>query len=409
LKPQTHALAPTAAAERLPSLDFLRGIAVLGILILNIQTFAMIESAYLNPTANAELTGLNRWIWIFSYLFGDQKFMTLFSLLFGAGIVLFSNRAQSKGQSAAALHYRRVGWLLIFGLIHAYVFWYGDILVPYALCALLIFLLRNVGPWKLFILGLIVLSVSSGLYFLSGYSLPYWPQEAYQGVMQAWQPSTELIENEIQAMRGGWLEQMSKRVPASFYFQTFIFFFWSFWRVSGLMLIGMALFKWGILSAQRSRRFYVWMSVIGLGIGLPLVAFGIIKKFEVNWLMDYAMFFGMQYNYWGSLLVSAGYIGIIMLISRSEGWQGFREPFMAVGKMAFSNYFMQTIICTFLFYGHGLGLFERVNRLTHILIVLTIWILQLLFSTWWLKRFRFGPLEWLWRSLTYWSFQPLRR
>ena len=369
----------------------------------------MIESAYLNPTANAELTGLNRWIWIFSYLFGDQKFMTLFSLLFGAGIVLFSNRARLKGQSAASLHYRRVGWLLIFGLIHAYVFWYGDILVPYALCALLVFLLRNVGPWKLFILGLIVLSVSSGLYFLSGYSLPYWPQEAYQGLMQAWQPSTELIEKEIQAMRGGWLEQMGQRVPASFYFQTFIFFFWSFWRVSGLMLIGMALFKWDILTGQRSRRFYMWMSVIGLGFGLPLVAHGIIKNFEVNWLMDYAMFFGMQYNYWGSLLVSAGYIGIIMLISRSEGWQGFREPFMAVGKMAFSNYFMQTIICTFLFYGHGLGLFERVNRLTQILIVLAIWILQLLFSTWWLKRFRFGPLEWLWRSLTYWSFQPLRR
>lgn len=210
-------------------------------------------------------------------------------------------------------------------------------------------------------------------------------------------------------MRGGWLEQMGQRLPASFYFQTFIFFFWSFWRVSGLMLIGMALLKWDILTGQRSRRFYVWMSMIGLGFGLPLVAWGIIKNFEVNWLMDYAMFFGIQYNYWGSLLVSAGYIGIIMLISQSTIWQRLREPFMAVGKMAFSNYFMQTIICTFLFYGHGFGLFERVNRLIQVLIVLVIWMLQLLFSNWWLKRFRFGPLEWLWRSLTYWSFQPLRR
>jgi uncharacterized protein len=129
---------PTNINERFGSLDLLRGIAVLGILIMNIQSYSMISAAYINPTAYGDFTGLNKWIWILSHLFADQKFMTIFSILFGTGVILFTDRLTSKGDSSLGLHYRRTFWLLIIGMIHAYLFWYGDILVPYAVCALFI-------------------------------------------------------------------------------------------------------------------------------------------------------------------------------------------------------------------------------------------------------------------------------
>ena len=401
--------APTALPDRIQALDVLRGIAVLGILIMNIQSFSMIEAAYINPTAYGDLAGLNKWVWILSHVFACEKFMTIFSVLFGAGIILLTRKLEARGMSAAGIHYRRTLWLIVVALIHAYWFWYGDILFVYGLSALLVYLFRKASPKKLIIAGLIVIAVPSLLYLMFGLSVPYWPPEAVQSNLATWSPSAQAVAAEIAAYRGGWIRQMDARVPASIFHQTFLILVWYGWRVVGLMMAGMALFKWGILTAERSDRFYRRAALIGLGLGLPLVIIGVVRNFAENWRMEFSMFNGWQFNYWGSLPVAFGYIGLVMLLCRSALWPGLKGLLADVGRMAFSNYLLQTLICTALFYGHGFGLFGRVERSGQILIVFGVWVVLVIFSRLWLRSFRFGPAEWLWRSLTYRRRQPFRR
>lgn len=400
--------APISPSERILSLDVLRGFAIFGILIMNIQSFSMIEAAYINPTAFGDLSGLNKWVWILSHVFADSKFMTLFSILFGAGILLFANKIESKGFKPAGLHYSRTFWLLIIGLIHAYFLWYGDILVTYALCALFIFLLRKLAPKRLLVIGIIIFSIPSLLYLFFGWIMQYWPQEAVDNSMVSWFPAQNLIDQEIAAYHGSWSDQMSHRIPAAIFLQTFIFLMWYGWRAAGLMLIGMALYKWGVLTAQKSNRVYVKFTVTGFVIGFLLVIWGIIKNFAVNWSFDFSMFLGWQFNYWGSVFVVLGYIGVIMLVSKSVFFEKITRPLAAVGRTALTNYLAQTIICTLIFYGHGLGLYAKVERKEQILFVFGIWLVQLIISTVWLRRFRFGPAEWIWHSLTYLKIQPFR-
>jgi uncharacterized protein len=404
----SKSFSPTLPSERYQSLDLLRGIAVLGILIMNIQAYSMIQAAYVNPTAYGDFTGINKWVWIFSHIFGDQKFMTIFSILFGAGIILMTRRAEMKGFSAAGLHYRRAFWLLLIGLAHAHLLWHGDILVPYALCAFLVFLFRNKSPKTLLIVGFIFISVSSIIYLLSGWSMPFWPPEQVQETMVSWKPGPEIIEKELADFRGGWLEQMNQRVPAAIMFETFIFLIWSLWRAGGLMLIGMAFYKWGILTAERTNRFYTRGATIGLLIGISLVIFGLFRNFQENFSMDYSFFLGSQFNYWGSLFISFGFICIVMLVSKMNLRNKILRSLAGVGRTAFSNYLLQTIICTIIFYGHGFGLFGSVERWTQILIIVCIWSFQILITNIWLRYFKFGPAEWLWRTLTYWKLQPMK-
>jgi uncharacterized protein len=151
------------------------------------------------------------------------------------------------------------------------------------------------------------------------------------------------------------------------------------------------------------------MSLIGLTLGFALVGYGIYKNFQMEWAYEYSMFIGSQFNYVGSIGVSLGYIGLIMLICKSDHFQNFKLIFSSVGKMAFSNYILMSLICTCIFYGHGLGLYGQVERTGQILLVFGIWILLMIISPLWLKYYRFGPMEWLWRSLTYWKFQPIKK
>lgn len=404
----TKTSVPIAPSERIISLDVLRGFAILGILIMNIQSFSMVGAAYTNPTAYGSLVGLNKWVWILSHIFADQKFLSIFSILFGAGIVLLASKAESKGLPSAGLHYRRTFWLFVIGMMHAYLLWHGDILVAYSICAILAYLFRKIIPKKLLIIGILVFSVSSFLYFFFGWSMPYWPKESVQGAMNYWNPGIERISAEISAYRGGWLEQMSHRIPTSVAFQTFIFFIFPGWRAGGLMLVGMAFYKWGVLSAKCSKRFYYTLMSTGFVIGIPMIAYGIVRNFAENWSIKYSMFFGSQYNYWGSLFVAFGYIGLIMLICKSEVLKKLTRPFAAVGRMALTNYLMQTIICITIFYGHGFGLFGKVERTQQILFVFGIWLFQLIISPIWLRYFKFGPAEWLWRTLSYLKIQPMR-
>ena len=202
---------------------------------------------------------------------------------------------------------------------------------------------------------------------------------------------------------------MGHRVPAALEFQLFIFFIWGAWRAGGLMLVGMALYKLGVFSAKLSARSYALMIGVGLLVGLPVVALGVLLHFQAGWSVEYSFFQGQQPNYWGSLLVSLGYVSLVMLWCKRSQGDRLQRSLAAVGQMALSNYLLHTVICTLLFYGHGLGLFGQVSRVGQAAVVVAIWLLQLVISPIWLRHYRFGPLEWVWRCLTYWKLQPFRR
>jgi uncharacterized protein len=422
---------PVAPAERIASIDVLRGLALLGILVINIDFFALPMAIFSNPTVAGGFTGFDLLTWKFDYLFFLEKMMAIFSMLFGAGLILMYNRADKTQGKFAGTYYLRILWLALFGLIHAYLFWYGDILFSYALCGLLLYPFRRRSPRLLIILAVVVLMIGGLMSFGAGISFSMLKNQAiaveeaeaagekvepYQiamrdqwyGIRDGFMASPQSVAAEIEAYRGSLHEVSDFRIGQSLMMQTQGFFFRVFWRVLALMLLGMALMKLGMFSGERSPRFYILCIVIGYGIGLPVCGYGMGTLIGHNF--DFIHFFktGSLFNYFGSVLVSLGHIGVLMLIYKSGLLSWLTGRLAAVGRMAFSNYFLHTLICTTLFYGYGFGLFGHINRFGLFGIVVAIWILQLYISPLWLKHFRFGPAEWLWRSLTYRKLQPMR-
>ena len=396
----TEGPTPTPPSDRIVSLDVLRGFALLGILLINIWVFSMPFAVLQNPTVYGDLTGLNYGAWLVSHVFAQQKFITLFTLLFGAGIILF---VQSKDDiTARRLHRRRTLVLLGIGLAHAYVLWYGDILVQYALCGLFVISMHEWEPATLARFGLLLvavptlLSVSQGLTVDAGTTL------------SAWTPSDAALAADIETYRSGWVAQLDHRASTAFLLQTSGFLVNTFWRLSGLMLLGMALFKSGVLSNQRSTAFYRRLLVGGGVSGLALILTGVwYNTMVVDWGPK-AAFFGTQFNYWGSLLLAGAYIAAILLYCRRRPSGLAVTALSAVGRTALSNYLLQTVLATSIFYGHGVGLFGSVSRIELLGVVAGIWAVQIALSVWWVNRFRFGPVEWLWRTATYGRRQPLR-
>jgi len=390
--------APVDAGHRIASIDVMRGFALLGILVMNIQSFSMPDAAYLNPSAYGDLTGANRWVWIIGHLLTDEKMFGLLSMLFGAGILLMM---EQRGRPAS-LHYRRMAWLLLFGLLHGHLLWAGDILWFYGLAGMIVYLFRKRSPSALLANALMFFAVGSALFLALGFIVRSLPADQFEIFAQDnWRPTAEMIRDEIATFRGGWLTQMPVRVSEALFSETFIFLILLGWKTIGNMLLGMALFKWGVVTGERPRMVYVRMAVAGLLVGLAIVAFGVSRNFANAWDVRYWFLVGAQYNYWGAIVVDMGWIGVMVLISTSTRLARLNGALAAVGRTAFSNYILQTLMCTALFYGDGLGLFGAVSRVEQLMIVTAIWILQLVVSPWWLRRFAFGPLEWLWRSLTY--------
>jgi uncharacterized protein len=399
---------PVEVKQRIPSLDVMRGFALLGILVMNIQSFSMVGAAYMNPTAYGDLTGANWWVWFVGHLLTDQKMYGIFSMLFGAGIVLMMSRAEARG-AGAALHYRRMGWLILFGLLHAHLLWYGDILYTYGMCGLVVYLFRRKSPRTLVVLSALFFTIGSAIMYLNGWSMRFWPPEQIASFTRdSWLPNAEMVQREVAAYRGSWLAQMPYRIREAAFFETGLLLLVMGWKSIGNMLLGMALFKAGILAGQRSRDVYAKMALAGFLLGLPMVGFGVWRNVTAAWNVRYSFFFGTQYNYWGAIIVDIGWIGVLMLFCTSSGLTRAKAALSAVGRTAFSNYILQTLIGTTLFYGHGFGLFGDVSRVDQILIVVAIWMVQLFISPLWLRYFAFGPLEWLWRSLTYWRRMPLK-
>ncbi len=422
---------PVAIEGRIDSVDVLRGFALLGILVINIGMFALPQMAMKNPLLAGGGTGADLAVWTISYVVFFQKFMAIFSMLFGAGLILMYQRSEAAGRDLVKTYYRRLGWLLAIGLVHAYFIWWGDILYHYAISGLILYLFRRQSAKRLITFGVIIFFVGS-LFFLGlGIFFDYCRStiaeaEAAQAagetltstqesVTEIWEqielevrPSPEKVNEEIEAYRGGYWDVVVHSIPQILGLQTFVFVLFIVWRVVGLMMIGMGLMKLGVFAAQRTRKFYFSWMIAGFGIGLPIVGYNTYKLISSDF--DFIHIFGLNalWQHFGILLVTAGHIGMVMLICQSGFLNGIKSRLAAVGRMALSNYLMHSIILAPVFYGYGLGLFGRVNYLGLMGFVAGMWILQLYLSPIWLRHFRFGPAEWLWRSLTYKKKQPMR-
>jgi uncharacterized protein len=221
-------------------------------------------------------------VWLLCHIFADQKFMTIFSMLFGAGILLMTRRIEERGLPSARLHYRRMGWLMLFGLLHGFLLWDGDILFFYGVGGLFAYLFRKIAPWKQLLLGALLLSIGSGISIGSYYSMPWWPPEARQELKHdIWQPTQNQVSHELAAYRDGYLSALRERAPNEFTSITEGLFFWAFWRATGLMLVGMAMFNLGVFSAKRSRALYAGMVAAAALVGVPIVLYGVHREIEL--------------------------------------------------------------------------------------------------------------------------------
>ena len=304
-------------------------------LAVHMQLFAFPSLARWNPTAYGDFTGLNWWVWLATALLADGKFITIFAMLLGVSIVMMANEAGPPTIPAWRIHMRRMLVLLVLGLLHAHLLWFGDMLFPLALSGAVVFFARRLSPGKLLILGGLAFATASVLSFTLTWSTAQSDPAALAAWRAQWTPRPAIINLEIAQYRGGWLEQMAQRVPAALETETIQFVTRLLWQMTGLMLMGMALFKLGVLSAVRSRAFYLRMASLGFGAGLLLIALGLWRSSAMRWdLLDFVLV-SQQLQYWGDLFVALGWVALVMLLCQ-RGWP--LRSVEAVGRMALTNY-----------------------------------------------------------------------
>ncbi len=367
---------PLEETGRITNLDALRGIAVFGILLMNAVSYGLEPAAYFNVSL-ANDTPLDWVIGVFGEVFVDQRFMGVFSLLFGAGIVLFADRADARGNHGTWLSLWRNLLLLGIGLLHMWL-WEGDILVAYAIASPFLLLARRLPNGSLLALGTALVLGSVVVFAALQVGVDADGRQLGDLWFHAGEPDETL---------------------GSLFLLTF------FMRALGMMMIGVALFRSGVLSGERPREYYRRMAAIGLGVGLPLAAIGV----GIAALDDFApgtALLSMIPNTVGTIPATLGICALIILWNM-RGESVSRRRIHAVGRMALTNYLTQTILGVIILR----TLFDPgdLNRSWVLLFVLGVWLLQLAWSPWWLSRFRYGPFEWLWRVCTYRRAQPLRR
>lgn len=405
----TTALLPTSSEQRFHALDLIRGVAVLGILIMNIYGFSNIFAYYMNPYALGEPSSSDVWVWSITHIFADQKFYTLFSMLFGAGIMLMAERAKSQHLSAAKYHYRRVFWLLIFGLIHALLIWLGDILFMYACMGLWVYLFTDTSAKTKLITGIVLVALYSIYMAMVSIYIDKIPAEDIEFMFNMFYPDQATIQEETLPYLTSFAAQVEHRVD--FFKENVLSMGLGFgiFRIGGSMLIGMALYQYGVLTAARSTKFYLLLLAICFTVGFLITAYDMKTLFANNFAFEDLLLSFMTTTNVAALFIAVGYIALLALWCKSSSNGIIRKAFEAVGRMAFTNYIAQSLICTTIFYSFGFGLFTELARLQLMGIVAIVFLVQLFWSSWWLKRFHYGPLEWLWRSLTYGKLQAFRK
>jgi len=437
-QPNTSLAAPVSQQERITILDSLRGIAVLGILLMNITGFALPAPAYRNDLAVMnEIGTLNEKTWFIVdwTLEGTQR--ALFSILFGAGIILFLNRQEQRrgGLWPADYFFRRQLWLLVFGLIHAYVLlWFWEILFPYACCGMILFAFRKLSPKALMIaagisLLLMTLRENADLYRdkaiihrgeivanldTTKTVLSVEQKDHLQAMMASKQKSSlesrkKEMENSLQKVKGDYATIYNYQSGRSFYMET-VGLFTFIWDFLLFMFLGMAFYKNGILTGNASVKLYWLMCIIGLSVGLLLSWYRLqpLVDHQFN-RFNYAKNVTFEFYEISRTFRAIGFFGLIMLLYKSNWFQWLFTLMRPVGQMAFTNYLMQSIMCGLFFYGIGFGYFGKLERYQIYFVVAAVWIVEIIWSHIWLRYFLFGPFEWLWRSLTYWQKQPFRK
>jgi len=427
---------PVAQTDRIVILDSLRGIAILGILLMNIPGFSMAINGH-DPSVLNEFGSVNFKIWygVDWALAGTQR--ALFSMLFGAGIILFINGKEKRtsGMLPADYFFRRQLWLMVFSFFDVFILlWFGDILLDYACLGMVMFAFRNLPAKRLL--------VGAGLCFLfmltrENADLYRDKQMIYKGELAAAVDTTKFKlsvfqKDELQAMLAfkernnheNKVRRMERAILKTtgsyeelYAFRTNLYtdslvryLFFGVWDVLTFMFLGMAFLKMGVLTGQAPSNVYWWMCIVGLGAGLTLSFFQLRPMIDVrfNWF-EYTKRIPFELHEFSRTLRSVGFLGFIMLMYKS-GWLKWLFALMRpVGQMAFTNYLGQSLLCGIFFYGIGFGMFGKLQRYETYYVVLAVWAIEIAWSHVWLRYFRFGPLEWLWRSLTYWRLQPMRK
>ena len=381
--PDGAASGPVGESARITSLDLIRGVSVLAILLMNAVSVRYELAPYLNLSAGGSETWLDWAIGIFGEIFIDQKFMALFSLLFGAGILLFIERAQRREGRPLLLNLWRNVLLLGIGILHS-LLWDGDVLMAYAISAVFLIALWKLPAKALIAAGAVVFLLSVPNFVL----------------MQ------NIADNTGVSLAGLWEpgEASTDGLPGAMFGLTLLGYFV---RALGLILMGAGLYRLGFMQGSLSARTYRLTAVIGLGVGLPLAAVGVIVT-DLNDYSRQVAFVGQIPNTLGTIPAGLGFMSLIVMWNRRPGAGAWlKGRLLAVGRMALTNYLSQTVLGVVIL-TVALGGVD-LNRSGVLLFCLAVWVLQLWWSPVWLGRFRFGPAEWLWRVATYRRGQPLRR
>jgi uncharacterized protein len=411
--------AATAAPPRILPLDIVRGVAVMGILAMNIVAFGMPFQAYMNPAAFGT-EGSADWVsWLVSFILIDGKMRGLFSFLFGASMLLVIESAEAAGRSSAAIHFRRMAWLFVFGLLHLYLVWFGDILTGYALIGMIAWFFhgrsnRTLVRWGigLLLVQMLIFSGMAAAAFMlrEAASAPGAAAEAIAGWRELESGfgvlSAPQLASELALYHGGYGGILADRLKDNalapltgllmFGCETLAYF-----------LFGMVALRNGFLRGEWSAAAYRKMAVIGFGVGIPVYALlaWLIARDGFSVPMVFAVVMAATVPFRPLMVVATA--ALIIFLSRSGG--ALTARIAAAGRAAFTNYLGTSILMTTLFYGYGGGLYGSLSRAELWIPVVATWVLILLWSKPWLDRFDYGPLEWLWRSLSRGSLQPMRK
>jgi len=439
---QAHELAgsalpagPVGQGERIPSVDVLRGFALLGILVMNIGDYALPGNFDYNPSILGPLSKFSLWLWAGRFVLFEGKMRALFSMLFGAGVILLTSRLEKRGDAAISgdIFARRNMWLTLFGILHAYFLWWGDILYFYGMTALLfLYPCRKLRARTLLIAGVAVVLLTAGYRVVRLEQRSHLAQraaaaerlqaagqtpsdeqkddmKAWQAVVEGTHPSKQELDKQTSEMRGGYASVFRQNVPQVISEQGAGFYRFGFCDSLGMMLIGMGLLQAGFLSGQLANRVYAWTALAGYAVGLPV---GALSTWQV-WRHNFDTLAIIRWEFLPydiqRIFVAMANAAVVLMIVKAGAWKWATKPLAAVGQMALSNYLGTTVICVLLFDGYGLGLFGKLKFYQLFYVVGAIWIFNLAASSIWLNYFRFGPMEWVWRSLTYWKRQPMLR
>ncbi len=409
--------APVKPGERIVTLDVLRGVAVLGILLVNIKVFAFTFGDFEKITW-AVSEGWDAAVLFFIRFFAQFKFITIFSLLFGMGLALQSERAAARDAPFVGMYSRRLAILLIVGLLHGFLVWYGDILSLYAGAGFIAMACRNVRSSRLLITAAILFVVP--ILVILGFAaigmgdefmhMPDWSAKAAAAPDEAQRQFFLLLADEEEIYRSGSFGQITllRSIQYGFFMLLLANPMFIAWRCLALFMVGIVIIRKGILSRpdehKRTLRQFI---VYGVAVGVPLQIFEhyVIYRHDVGGVLATLQ---QITNYIGSAGLSFAYIGIIALICLYARHGRLLHALSCVGRMALTNYLMQSLICTTLFYGYGFGLFGTLSYVQALGVVVAIFGMQLVLSPIWLRYFRYGPFEWAWRTLTYMKVQPMR-